>query len=172
MKIEPKRITACEIDQEALNFCVSEFGADPLYSQESLKNVQFTKKYNLIWVGSLVTHIKETAFRELLEALFEILDNDGVLVFTTHGQYSVEKPTNYEVIFPPKEKLSRILKKQGYFFTPYDHSQNYGISICTKDYVENLAKQLFGERLRLLRYQYRGWDNHQDVYSFQKISSV
>ncbi|MBU4222847.1 MAG: hypothetical protein KKA10_14755 [Euryarchaeota archaeon] len=67
-----------------------------------------------------------------------------------------------------REKIIQTLKNEGYYYETDDTSKNYGSSICTKEYVLSNINRLFGEKLKLIRYKYRGWDKHQDVYSFEK----
>jgi SAM-dependent methyltransferase len=173
-KINASEITACDIREEAVLFCSSEFGAEPLISNADFRRIDFRKKYDLIWVGSLCTHISERSFSALLEVLYNVLENCGVLVFTTHGEYSIERIIDknknvYRVPFPEKERLIRIFKNKGYYFTAYPHSKDYGISICSPEYVFDKISKLFRKRSRLLMYKYRGWDRHQDVYAYQRL---
>jgi sulfatase maturation enzyme AslB (radical SAM superfamily)/SAM-dependent methyltransferase len=169
-KIDAGRITACDTCEEAVQFCSSEFGAEPLVSNVDLNKVNFTKSYDLIWVGSLATHIKPQAFSNLLAALYRVLSSRGILVFTTHGEHTYEREDRavYGVDFPEQSKLIKLLKKEGYSFTPYGHSKEYGISIVLPRYVFSKVNTLFGDNMKLLMYRYRGWDNHQDVYAYQR----
>lgn len=174
-KIDAPKITACDICEEAVLFCNSEFGAEPLISNADFKRIDFKKKYDLIWVGSLFTHLNQRSFSVLLEVLYNVIENRGVLVFTTHGEHSIEKigknknENVYKVQFPEKEKLIQIFKNKGYYFTLYPHSKDLGISICSQEYVFDKTSKLFRKRFKLLMYKYRGWDRHQDVYAYQRL---
>jgi SAM-dependent methyltransferase len=167
VRIDPKQITACDINEEAVNFCVSEFGVEPIVSHQEFSKIPFTKHYTLIWAGSLVTHLNQNRFTQLMQMFYNILENNGILIFTTHGMYSIERIHTYGVTFPEQSELKRSLNEDGFFFTPYPQSQDYGISLCTEEYVLRLAQQTSG-KLHLLTYKYRGWDDHQDVYCFQR----
>ena len=112
-KINGPQITGCDISEEAISFCNSEFGSEPLISNADFRKIEFKKKYDLIWVGSLFTHLNQRSFSVLLEVLYHVLENLGVLVFTTHGYYSAERDdrNKYGVIFPEKGRLIQIMKK-------------------------------------------------------------
>jgi SAM-dependent methyltransferase len=170
-RIDASKITACDISEAAVEFCRSEFGAEPLVSDADFRRIHFKRKYDLIWVGSLFTHISEKRFSLLLEVLYNVLEHRGVLVFTTHGQHSLDLMGKnvYHAQFPEREKLLEILRNKGYYFTPYAHSKDYGISICLPEYVIGKTSELFLRRYRLLRYKFRGWAWHQDVYAYQRL---
>jgi len=168
VKIPSNRITACDINEEAVKFCASEFGAEPLVSHVDFKQINFTKRYDLIWVGSLFTHINSAAFSALLKTLYKILETDGILILTMHGEFSIEvSQAYYGINLSEADKQS--IRNGGYYFSPYANSENYGISVCLKGYVLEEINHLFGNNLRLIRYKERGWDNHQDVYCFQRV---
>jgi SAM-dependent methyltransferase len=170
-KVPPEKITACEIEKSAIDFCEKEFGCKKFLSNEDLSSVHFPEKYSLIWVGSLFTHLDEKGFVDLFKLLFDSLENKGVLVFTTLGKYSVEIFQQYwglqEVI--SKEELERLLAASGgFYFTPYVNEKSYGTTISLKEYITSLANRLYGDDAKIFRYVERGWDNHQDVFSIQK----
>jgi SAM-dependent methyltransferase len=162
-KINPNKIIACDINQEAVEFCSLEFGVIPFLSDYDLNKVNF-KKYDLIWVGSLFTHFDQDNFLLLMQVLSRILEKSGVLVFTTHGYYSLELDSKktYGIQFATNAK--EIVCNNGFYYIPYPNSHTYGISVSTPDYVLSLATKF---NLKPLMYRYRGWDKHQDVFAFQ-----
>jgi SAM-dependent methyltransferase len=170
-RLNPKIITACDINEEGLSFCAAEFGVEPLVSNRDLQKIEFRKKYDLIWVGSFFTHINRPTFSILMGVIAGILQNCGVVVFTTHGEYSLEliDKNVYGVQFPEKGKIIQILGNEGHYYTPYTHSPEYGVSISSHDFVLSEVRKAFGRQAKLLMYKYRGWDNHQDVYAFQRL---
>ncbi|MCG2737631.1 MAG: class I SAM-dependent methyltransferase [Candidatus Methanoperedenaceae archaeon] len=115
-KIPPSKITASEINEEAVMFCSSEFGVKHLLSNIDFTKIKFDDKYDLIWVGSLFTHIDSKQFSILLTVLYNILEENGILIFTTHGEYSIEtfgRQFSWDTI-PGNEnfRLLRFLKNE------------------------------------------------------------
>jgi SAM-dependent methyltransferase len=48
------QISACDIIRDGVDFCASEFGALPIYSEDDPRKIPIKKNsYDLIWVGSL-----------------------------------------------------------------------------------------------------------------------
>ena len=60
-------ITACELERGPVEFCVRTFGASPAFSSLNLNEVSLGKKFDLIWCGSLVTHLNETGILALIK---------------------------------------------------------------------------------------------------------
>jgi hypothetical protein len=54
---------------------------------------------------------------------------------------------------------------------PYRRCRSYGITILTGGHVERIMQDVGGTRLRLIRFAERGWDRHQDVWSYQQRST-
>jgi len=53
------KITACELTKGPVQFCVRTFGAEPAYSSLNLDEVSLGQQFDLIWCGSLATHLNE-----------------------------------------------------------------------------------------------------------------
>jgi hypothetical protein len=49
-------ITACDLDHEAVEFCARTFSARPAFSRELPEQIALPERFDLIWVGSLLTH--------------------------------------------------------------------------------------------------------------------
>ena len=81
-------ITACEIQRGPVQFCVRTFGAQPAYSSVNLDEVELGKKFDLIWCGSLVTHLNERDIVALFRLFARHLTLGGLAVFTTHGDFA------------------------------------------------------------------------------------
>ena len=172
-KVHPEKITACDIQKEQIEFCAKEFGCKQFLSSTDLSKIHFPENYSLIWVGSLFTHFNEKDFTDLLKLLFESLEDNGLLIITTHGKYAVEIFEKYWGNGPvpaSREELQKTLdQNNGFYFAPYPYLPSYGISISLKEYVDSLFDGLFREKAKIVRFAERGWDNHQDVFSIQKV---
>ncbi|MCA1628899.1 MAG: class I SAM-dependent methyltransferase [Acidobacteria bacterium] len=83
--------TACDIQPGATDFCAREFGARPVVSRPRLGEVSFGRKFDLVWCGSLVTHLDPDSTRELLRLFARHLKPRGVAVFTFHGDHVLRR---------------------------------------------------------------------------------
>jgi SAM-dependent methyltransferase len=80
------RITACDLDREAVDFCQTRFRAEGLYSQPDLRQLAFSRPFDLVWCGSLLTHLDLERWLVALDCLIRWTRECGVLVFTTQGR--------------------------------------------------------------------------------------
>jgi len=79
-------ITACDIRRDAVDFCASTFGAVPVYSHDDPAKISLEHNvFDLIWVGSLFTHLDVDLWSSFLSLFRSFLQPSGVLVFSTHG---------------------------------------------------------------------------------------
>ena len=172
-RINPRAITACDIEEEAVRFLAAEFGVTPLVSQKDFRKIRFPRTYDLIWVGSLFTHLRPDTGLDLLDMLAGLLEPRGVLIFSTQGAGCLEQLAFYGWMFVPQEGMFREkVAGEGIAYAPYYplNDPTYGITIYRRDRLEALMAEKFAGRLKQVRFADRGWDNHQDVWAFQKMA--
>lgn len=168
-RLSPSKIVGCDLDPDCVEFCSEEFKCIPLISNIKFEKINFPNKFDLIWVGSLFTHLNKKDFVNLLRVLYVNLNNNGLLVFSAHGNYSLEIIDQYPgIIVKNTDFVKKELEDEGYYFMGYDDSENNGISISPKEFVVSAAEEISSGRFRLNMFEERGWDNHHDVYSFVK----
>ncbi|MFY9614555.1 MAG: class I SAM-dependent methyltransferase [Candidatus Dormiibacterota bacterium] len=167
-RIDPSAITACDIDARAVRFCSREFGAQPLLSSRDFRAIRFPVPYDLVWVGSLLTHLEPASCLKLLDALDGAMVSHGVLVFTTHGVDCVDLLASYGREFSGLEaSFQTSLAEHGTAFKSYAGAADFGITMHDAEALRRtIAVRL--PQLRLIRFARRGWDGHQDVWAYTK----
>jgi SAM-dependent methyltransferase len=162
------KLTACEIDRGPVQFCVRTFGAQPAFSSINLDEVELAKKFDLIWCGSLATHLNERDIVALFRLFIRHLAPGGLAVFTTHGDFAVQRASrrefDYSIPGDQIERLGRDYAQKGYGFADYAGEQNWGVSLTSPEWIRARVREL-GD-LREVYFKERGWDNHQDVFGF------
>lgn len=155
-------ITGCDVDEAAIAFVARAFGAKPLRSEADFARFDIGSAFDLVWIGSLVTHLPEYQTRALLDFLDRHLAPSGTVVLTSHGAF-VEKRLltwNYGL---PDEAVRGLLadcRMAGYAYRPYPGSLGYGISLARREwFLQTVPEGSF----RLEAYRERAWDRHQDV---------
>ena len=66
------QLTACDINMSATEFCARTFGAAPVKGYESPGKIALQGNYDLIWVGSLLTHFGFFGWRWLSPILIPL----------------------------------------------------------------------------------------------------
>lgn len=161
-------ITACELERGAVEFCARHFGARPSHSRSDLDALSLGAAFDLIWCGSLVTHLSAEPTLALLRFFRRHLAPGGLVLFTTHGDFVARRlPTRDFDYGLTGEQITRITARYaeaGYAYTDYPDREHYGISLTSPAWVRARVGEAGG--LREVYFKDRGWDEHQDVYGF------
>jgi SAM-dependent methyltransferase len=181
-------ITACDLMSDAIKFCADTFGAIPVKGNENLDLIELPAKYDVIWVGSLFTHLPIERWEEFLSFFKENMSKDGVLVFTVHGRTALYMMERYSLL--PKDitdSMFKVIKEQyfdtGYAFFDYtkkhkdalakidaNHSKAFGLSFTRPDYV---CRYLLGlSAFNIVSYSEGAWAHNHDVVALSLASKV
>ena len=167
-KFPQARISGAEIDSSAMRFCTREFSIEPIRALEDFSLVSATGRFDLIWCGSLVTHISENSTTALLRFFRDHLTENGVCLVSMHGHTSAEwlrqKKHSYGLTLPEQQELLQKYEQSGYGYVDYSNVLGYGISIASAERMKKIISQLG----TCVFYQAAVWDHHHDVYGFKK----
>ena len=159
------QLTACDILEDGVDFCAKELGAIPVYAREQPEEIKISGQFDLIWCGSLLTHMDADRWMSFVSLFNSLLNPTGLLVFTTHGRWVIQRIRRGEENYGLEaDKLRTLLDdydRQGFGFGNYFHSTTYGVSASSPSWVCEQLEKL--GNIRLLNFTERGWDNHQDV---------
>ena len=163
-------ITACDIEQNAVDFCNKVFKAKPVYSKKRPSDIKIADKFDLIWCGSLLTHLNFDRWGEFIKFFHSVLNNKGILVFTTHGRFSVERIRTGDFTYGLSDDSLKILlndfDSHGFGYLNYPDVDEFGISLSAPSYVLGMLENMID--LKLLLYYEKGWDDHHDVIACVK----
>jgi SAM-dependent methyltransferase len=167
-RLGPERVWACDVDPQGVRFCVEELGVAGVVAGRDPARTRFPRSYDLAFVGSLLTHLTEDATIAVLRSIVATLSRDGLLVVTTQAESCLDHLDWYGDSFARQVEWYRAeVARVGYAFQPYPGRRDYGVAIHGRAYVERLMTSLFAGRLRCVRFAERGWDRHQDVWTYQ-----
>jgi SAM-dependent methyltransferase len=161
-------ITACELETGPVEFCVRTFGARPAFSSLNLDEVVLAQSFDLIWCGSLATHLNERGILSLLSLFHRQLRAGGLLIFTTHGDFvpgrMLRRDFDYGLTTEQINRIGASYPETGYGFEDYPGEKDYGVSLTSPDWIRSRVAEVGG--LREVYFKERGWDDHQDVFGF------
>ncbi len=163
-------LTACDLARDGVDFCARTFGARPVYSALDPRAVALAPGcFDLIWVGSLLTHLERERWTVFLECFHAWLAPGGLLVFTTLGRYAayrMEQGIEYGLDAEQRSGLLADFARDGFGYRDYPRQSGFGIALASPSFVTRLL--LRGHDTRLVTYGEALWDEHQDVVACQK----
>jgi SAM-dependent methyltransferase len=164
------QITACDLLAEGVDFCAEALGAAPVYSTPMPTAALFPGTYDLIFVGSLLTHVDVHQWDHLIDLWHSLLAPDGLLVVTTHGELVAERMRaghRYGYAAPALTRMLRTYEHSGFaFLEERPDNVDYGITIARADWT--LSRLLRQPDFRVALSCEALWACHQDVTAVVK----
>ena len=165
--------TACDLDEQGVDFCASRFGATGVYSNADPQKLRIQAKFDLIWVGSLFTHLSGDRWSSFLDLFSTILAKDGLLFFSTHGDFVVEQLERFPKFYglsPEQIEMVKLRYSEGGFeYADYRKSPGYGISLSSAEWVKRLLRL---SSFDLIAFMPTAWDKHQDVWVIKAMNPL
>jgi SAM-dependent methyltransferase len=162
------RIVGTDYIEDGVRWCVENFG------YEAHVGPIPADTFDLIWLGSVFTHLPETVVRQTLVELTEALRPGGLLIFSTQGRHCVRRiedafasgrPTppwfTYNL---PRVQTEILLEKYNsgkYAYVDYPGQNNYGVSFVPLSWY--LTPGLLDDRFSVVSMQEKALDSHQDI---------
>lgn len=151
--LDPERITVSDVYEKAVDFQKSIFGVEGFYSDTNPDKLEVPGKYDVIFVASLFSHLPMKTWRLWLQKLFNSLNENGVLIFSTHGQSCMTKPDKM-----PDSGFAYYGMSESNSLS----SDDYGTTYVTSDFVLKAVEEETGQPVVLEVPQ--GLWGYQDVY--------
>jgi hypothetical protein len=161
------RLAGCDMDQSGVEFCARTFGAAPILSAADPAEIQIDDRFDLVWVGSMFTHLEQDRWAGFLRFLGSVLSPRGVLVFTTAGRFVVELMKGGQVSkgLHPEQAAQLIAdyERAGFGYQEYRRRSGWGLARSSPAWVCATLDEV--PELRLVSFVERGWLGLQDVVS-------
>ena len=155
----PARVTVSDVVAGAVEFSRATFGVQGFASQAQPEGVQWPRRYALVFVLSLFSHLPRTSWSRWLARLWDAVEPGGLLVFSTHGQEAARR-------------AGVALDETGYFFAASSESnaidaQEYGTAFTDEAFVRARVHELAGEQA-VARFEPLAFWNHQDAWVLRR----
>jgi SAM-dependent methyltransferase len=127
-EVDRRRVWASDIDAQAVLFLQEELGVHGVVSCIEPASLRFDRRFEVVYAGSLFSHLPERRFEAWLRRLFELLEPGGVLLFSTHGvEAHGARPDPRGFAYVPQSETTRL--------DPAD----YGTAYVAPDFVRRVA---------------------------------
>lgn len=167
-------LTGAELAQPAVDFYAETFRAKGWKTSTTLEENIPGRTFDLIWAGSVVTHMPEESVRLLIMQFISWISKDGLAVFSSHGRVGTKvlRDRGGPTMTDPGAHLSAFedFDAGKFGFVPYTGQNTYGTSfVPPKWFVELVAED---PSIRLVMLSEAGWRGNQDVIAIQKKPAV
>ncbi|HQT78446.1 MAG: hypothetical protein B7Z80_15905 [Rhodospirillales bacterium 20-64-7] len=172
------RIIACDLYPSHVEFCRTHLAVDGMVSKENLSELDFGATFDLIFCGSLMTHLPAPLVGAGLELIARSLSDRGVAIVTLQGRHSehIQKHKWKYLDDALFDVALEGMQGSGFGYVDYDHDfrrtfdqqTNYGVSLIRPDWI--MARLQAIPDIRILGFAERAWDDHHDVVVFGKPS--
>lgn len=158
-------VTAADINPQAVDFVRDTFKVDGFYSTKAATDLFHSRKYQVIFVASLFSHLSLTNWKEWAFRLASMLESNGLLVFSTHGMgnYAKHRPD----IQRRFEKLA-----EGFLYNSGNETQGrlggeyYGTAYVSEEFVRGVFAET--RIADITHYAAHGLLNYQDLYTARR----
>jgi len=109
-----EQVTVADILEGGMAFQAEQFGVKALLSRTDPNEFRTPERYDLIFVASLFTHLPPATFTAWLRRLADLLEPDGLLIFSVHDEgLTPDKPVVDGIRFESHSE-SRVLDVEDY----------------------------------------------------------
>ena len=162
-------MTVTDVREADLDFCVSKLGAKKWHSGTDIDALKAPGTYDLIWVGSVLTHLSAERSLRLLHKLIDWTRDRGVVVVTLHGRMVIRLRSSGRVQYIYEEGWQQVMsgyERDGYGYADYPGQDGYGLSLTALEWIGREVARL--PDVRLLLASEHAWDGHHDVVALQR----
>ncbi|WP_082434520.1 polysaccharide pyruvyl transferase family protein [Devosia sp. A16] len=157
----PHTLHSSDIHPQANAFLERQMSVDTVQSVDTPEALVLPTEYDAIFALSFFSHMPRSTWGRWLKRLCGGLRQGGVLLFTTHGQTSMQ-------YFP-----QAVLDRSGFWFDKSSEqgdleTATYGQTITSQSFVEARIKEL-EDVVEYLEFEPAGWWEHQDTYVLRKL---
>ncbi|HEV2098952.1 MAG TPA: class I SAM-dependent methyltransferase [Stellaceae bacterium] len=169
------RVEVTDLNRDGVAWCVEHLGC------HDAGNEIPSGRYDLVWVGSVFTHLPEHTALDLLARLKLSLRPYGVLLYTTQGRLSAATLETYVSgngapinagLGLQRDAAAEVLAdflSRHFGFRAYAHRHDYGIAVGR---LEWWSKKTCDDATIQLLAQEGGWDTHQDILAFMRVPGL
>jgi SAM-dependent methyltransferase len=164
------RLAGADVTENQVSFCAATFGSDPVLIDKPFSEIALPSQYDLIWLGSIFTHMNEVGWRDLFKSLRSHVRPGGIICFSFAGQYvyrSLKEGNHWG--FKPEDDLTDLINGYetsgfGFFRQTISNGQPWGRSLASPHWVLEFC---LAQSERIVLYSEQSYARRQDVIALQ-----
>jgi trans-aconitate methyltransferase len=152
-----------DLNQAGVAFCAERFGTLPVISQVDLNAVELPGDLDLIWCGSLITHLAEAACLTVCRKLVDALAPGGVAGITvcSRGMTWAQRHMFETIEAARFETIDKALIETGFGYEDYPGVEGYGMTFVDLRWIRKVIESRTDAYL--LSYTEKSWHGAQDT---------
>jgi SAM-dependent methyltransferase len=152
-----------DINQGGVEFCAERFGALPVISKVDLDAVDLPESLDLIWCGSLATHLPEASCLALFRRLVDSLAPGGIAGITVCGRgMDFAQRRIFQTIADSEfEQIVAQREETGLGYADYPGQPGYGMTFVDLRWIQKVIEPR--SDAYILSYAEKGWHGGQDI---------
>ena len=163
-------ISACDVRPQDVQFCRDQFGVEGWVSGVNIEALAAPRTYDLIWVGSVLTHLSAENSARLIDKLLSWTNRRGLLIMSIVGR-TLKAGGGADYIHPEGwAEITRQYSELGYGYADYLNMPGYGLSLTKLSWAAGVVESLPG--IRLVSLSEGVWDNSHDILAIQKLETA
>ena len=165
------RLFVGDINRNKVDAVAALFNAEPVDPGEDFSQPS-AEHFDVIWVGSLLTHFSPWLFDRAVRWFIEALEPGGLFITTIHGRRHEYLSQSGTLPFPAQrwQPASQGLVNAGFGFVSDSGSASnpmqIGTSVCSPAWVMRLIQK--EPSIRIVSFEEAGWVDAHDVLVVQK----
>jgi SAM-dependent methyltransferase len=170
-------VTAADLYEAHVEFCAETFATSGIVTPLDTRDFTFPDQYDLIFCGSLLTHLPRRQAIQVLQLICRSLSPSGIAVVTLHGRRSdFVQATAFKYLPDSRYRIAkREAELTGFGFVNYEpgfrtrffnEQRRYGVALTRAWWTLRAVCRL--DNVRILGYSEMAWDDHHDVVVFGK----
>lgn len=163
--LDRSKIWISDIKLGAVEFQKKFLGVTGIPSSDDPDEFKLAQTFDYIFVGSLFSHLPEATFRGWLQCLCDLLNENGIIVFTVHDKSLIKSTTGSSdktIVFQPKSEEETLFSEEGRL-----PGGQYGTAYVSESFVGDVINSIRLENKRYFRYPKAMW-GCQDLYIISK----
>jgi hypothetical protein len=159
---------ACDLREQDVRFNADVLGVRAWQAGTDVSSLQAPRRYDLIWAGSVATHLSEERAAQLLDKMLSWTSPGGIVAASLHGRYVYKRQsdTAFRYIHDAAwDAIARGYHATGYGYAEYVNQPGYGIALTKLSWVSALIERR--PDVRLICLAEKVWDEHHDVLAVQ-----
>ena len=126
------KLTFSDLNESCWKFCAETFQGDGFSSSEDFSTLEIPGSYDIIWLGSVLTHTDWPKSSKLMEKLCAALNPNGAIVATFHGRKvyrEMKAKPLWAGLGDGGSGLIEHFEADGFGYGEYPFMKNWGVNL-------------------------------------------